>query len=220
MTAPDTKRIVVGLAGASGTIYGTRLIEKLVSLGWDVHLLVSSSSWKVMQAELGIVGVGPSTPLTQWLNIDQATIARRIHTYNIRDIAAPMASGTFRARAMIVMPCSMKTVAAMAHGYSDNLLTRCADCFLKERRPLIVVPRETPLSTIHLRNLLTLAEAGAHIVPAMPGFYNKPQSIDDLVDFMVMKVLELAGIDHDYDLAWKGAHPQTTNDAPAEQEDR
>lgn len=211
MSDPTTPpRIVVGLAGASGTIYGQRLVEKLVHLGWDVHLLVSSSTWKVMQAELGRPGIGPGSPLTEWLNLDAATIARRVTTYNIRDIAAPMASGTFRARAMIVMPCSMKTVAAIAHGYSDNLLTRCADCFLKERRPLIVVPRETPLSVIHLRNLLTLAEAGAHVVPAMPGFYSNPRSIDDLVDFMVMKVLELAGIEHDYDLAWKGpAHGET-----------
>lgn len=198
------KRIVVGLAGASGTVYGTRLIEKLVQLGWDVHLLISSSTWKVMQAEMGRAGLGPSSPMTEWLALDAETIARHVTTYNIRDIAAPMASGTFRARAMIVMPCSMKTVAAIAHGYSDNLLTRCADCFLKERRPLIVVPRETPLSVIHLRNLTTLAEAGAHVVPAMPGFYSNPKSIDDLVDFMVMKVLELAGIEHDYDLAWKG----------------
>ena len=197
-------RIVVGLAGASGTIYGQRLVEKLVHLGWDVHLLVSASTWKVMQAEMGLANIGPATPMAEWLNLAPEAITRHITTYNIRDIAAPMASGTFRAHAMIVMPCSMKTVAAMAHGYSDNLLTRCADCFLKERRPLIVVPRETPLSVIHLRNLLALAEAGAHIVPAMPGFYANPQSIDDLVDFMVMKVLDIAGIDHDVDQSWKG----------------
>jgi 4-hydroxy-3-polyprenylbenzoate decarboxylase len=204
---PDPKRIVVGMAGASGTIYGQRLIQKLVGLGWEVHLLISSSTWKVMQAEMGIRGVGPSTPLTEWLPISEEEARRQIHTYNIRDIAAPMASGTFRARGMIIMPCSMKTVAAMATGFSDNLLSRCADCFLKERRPLVIVPRETPLSLIHLRNLTTLAEAGAHIVPAMPGFYSNPRTIEDLVDFMVMKVLELLDIEHDYDLAWKGSHP-------------
>ncbi len=204
---PDPKRIVVGMAGASGTIYGQRLLEKLVGLGWEVHLLVSSSAWRVMQAELGIRGVGPSTPLTGWLSIGEEEARRQVHTHNIRDIAAPMASGTFRARGMIIMPCSMKTVAALATGYSDNLLSRCADCFLKERRPLVIVPRETPLSLIHLRNLTTLAEAGAHIVPAMPGFYNNPRTIEDLADFMVMKVLELLRIEHDYDLAWKGSHP-------------
>lgn len=198
------KRIVVGLSGASGTIYGVRLIETLVRLGWEVHLLVSASTWKVMQSELGFAGISPSTPLGEWLDIPLESIETQIVTYNVRDIAAPMASGTFRAAGMIVIPASMKTVAAMAHGYSDNLLTRCADCFLKERRPLVVVPRETPLSTIHLRNMLTLAEAGAHILPAMPGFYHNPKTIDDLVDFIVMKTLELVGIEHEFDMAWRG----------------
>lgn len=202
----DPRRIVVGISGASGTVYGTRLVETLVRLGWEVHLLVSTSTWKVMQAECGIAGAGPSAPLHTWLKLTEEQIASRVRTYNIRDIAAPMASGTFRARGMIVMPCSMKTVAAMAHGYSDNLLTRCADCFLKERRPLVVVPRETPLSTIHLRNLLVLAEAGAHVVPAMPGFYHNPKSLDEIVDFMVLKVLDAMGIEHDRRFDWEGMH--------------
>ena len=197
-------KIVIGIAGASGIVYGTRLVERCATLGLEVHLLVSASAWKVMQAEMGIAGASPSSPLTDWLRLDPAQAAA-IRTYNIRDIAAPMASGTFRARGMIVMPCSMKTVAAIAHGYTDNLLTRCADCFLKERRPLVLVPRETPLSTIHLQNLLACAEAGAHVVPAMPGFYANPQSLDDIVDFMVMKVLDLLDIDHDLGhMAWKG----------------
>ena len=200
----DPRRIVIGLSGASGTVYGTRLIEKLVELDWEVHLLVSSSAWRVMQSELGIEGASPSTPLSKWINLPQERLDRQLFTYNIRDIAAPMASGTFKARAMIVIPASMKTVAALAHGYTDNLLTRCADCFMKERRPLIVVPRETPLSTIHLRNLTTLSECGAHIIPAMPGFYHNPQSMDELIDFMVMKVMDAAGIEHTYDMAWKG----------------
>ena len=208
MSAPvQRQRIVVGIAGASGTVYGTRLVEQLVHHNWEVHLLVSTSTWKVMQAELGIVGASPSTPLTDWLRVSGQQVRDQIHTYNIRDIAAPMASGTFRARGMIIIPASMKTVAAIAHGYSDNLLTRCADCFLKERRPLVVVPRETPLSSIHLRNLLTLSEAGAHIVPAMPGFYHNPASIDDLVNFMVTKVLNLLDIDHDVAMEWQGMHP-------------
>jgi flavin prenyltransferase len=197
-------RLVVGISGASGTIYGQRAVEKLVGLGWEVHLLVSSSAWKVMQAELGIAAASPSIPLTAWLNVTEQQAREQIVTYNIRDIAAPMASGTFRAHGMLVIPASMKTVAAMAHGYSDNLLTRCADCFLKERRPLVIVPRETPLSTIHLENMLTLARAGAHILPAMPGFYHNPATIDDLVDFIVMKSLEALRIDHTYEMAWEG----------------
>jgi len=198
------KRIVVGISGASGTIYGARLVETLVRLGWEVHLLVSTSAWKVMQAELGIEGASPSTPLTAWLRISEQEAAERIVTYNIRDIAAPMASGTFHAHGMIVIPASMKTVAAMAHGYSDNLLTRCADCFLKERRRLVVVPRETPLSVIHLRNLQLLCGAGAQILPAMPGFYHQPKTIDDLVDFVVMKALESLEIPHQFEMEWKG----------------
>lgn len=200
----ESRRIVVGLSGASGTIYGTRLVETLVRRGWEIHLLVSASAWKVMQAELGVEGASPSTPLTDWLGITAEQAAGQVHSYNIRDIAAPMASGTFRARGMIIMPASMKTVAAIAHGYSDNLLTRCADCFLKERRPLVVVPRETPLSLIHLRNLTLLAEAGAHVVPAMPGFYHQPRTIDDMVDFMVMKVCELLDIEHGHHMQWEG----------------
>lgn len=198
------QRMVVGISGASGVVYGKRLVEMLARLDWEVHLLVSASTWKVLQAEEGIEGVSPSSPLTDWLDVSPEE-ASRITTYNIRDIAAPMASGTFQARGMIIAPCSMKTLAALAHGYSDNLLTRCADCFLKERRPLIIAPRETPLSVIHLENMLAVARAGAHVVPAMPGFYHNPRTIDDLVDFMAMKLLELAGVDHGLDaMRWQG----------------
>jgi 4-hydroxy-3-polyprenylbenzoate decarboxylase len=155
-----------------------------------------------------MAGVGPTAPLEGWLGIDAAAAAR-VHRYAIGDIAARPASGTFRARAMIIIPASMKTCAALAHGYTDDLMTRCADVFLKERRPLAIVPRETPLSTIHLQNMLTLAQAGAHVVPAMPGFYCQPGTIDDLVDFMVMKVLNVLGIDHDIAMEWQGPRRTT-----------
>lgn len=218
MDAPSTNshpgRIVVGIAGASGIAYGTRFVEACVALGLEVHLLVSPSAWKVMQAEMGLEGVGPSSPLSEWLAVDPDLARERIRTYNIRDIAAPMASGTFRAKGMVVIPCSMKTVAAIAHGYTDNLLTRCADCFLKEGRELVLVPRETPLSLIHLENLAACARAGARIAPAMPGFYHNPATVDDLVDFMVMKVLDLLRIDHHLDrMAWKGM-PRREASAP------
>lgn len=198
----NDRHLVVGISGASGTRYGMRLIETVVRLGWKVHLIVTNSGWRVMQEEEGLA-VGSTSPLTAWLKLTDEQ-ASAITTYNIRDIAAKPASGTFRARAMIVMPASMKTCAGIAHGYSDDLLGRCADVFLKERRPLVLVPRETPLSAIHLRNLLTLAEAGAHVVPAMPGFYCQPKSMDDLLDFMVMKVLNLLEIDHDIRMTWEG----------------
>jgi len=195
--------LVVGISGASGVRYGIRLVEKVTELGWDVHLLVSRSAWRVIQEEEGIAGAGAGSPLTTWLSLTSQQ-AGRIHTYNIRDIAARPASGTFKARAMIIIPASMKTMAALAHGYTDDLMTRCADVFLKERRPLALVPRETPLSAIHLENMLTLARAGAHIVPAMPGFYCEPSTLDDIVDFMVMKVLNLLDIEHDVAMEWKG----------------
>lgn len=212
------KNIVVGLSGASGTIYGLRLMHYLIELGWHVHLLVSSSTWKVMAAELNMPGVSPSTPISDWLGIAQEICDRQISTYNIRDIAAPMASGTFRSHGMVVVPASMKTVAALAHGYSDNLLTRCADCFLKERRKLVIVPREAPLSTIHLRNLLTLSECGAQILPAMPGFYHNPKTLEELVDFMVMKILDSLDIDHPLTtMHWKGPkHDAFPKEQPVE----
>lgn len=200
----DTKRIVIGISGASGIVYGTRLVEKLVSMDWEVHLLVSPSAWRVMQAEMGIEAASPSLPLTRWLRLTGEQADQKIVTYNVRDIAAPMASGTFKAHAMAIVPCSMKTAASLATGFTDNLLTRCADCFLKEKRPVLVVPRETPLSTIHLRNLLTLSEAGVHVLPAMPAFYHNPSTIDDLIDFLTMKILEALRIEHDYAMEWKG----------------
>lgn len=195
--------IVVGISGASGIRYGIRFVETLVRLGWHVHLVVTRSAWRVMQEEENMPGVGASSALADWLNIDEDQ-TDQITVHNIKDIAALPASGTFNARAMVVIPCSMKTVAGIAHGYTDDLLARCADVFLKERRPLVVVPRETPLNLIHLRNLTTLVEAGAHVVPAMPGFYSEPKTIDDLVDFMVMKVLNLLSIPHGIEQEWKG----------------
>lgn len=196
-------QIVVGISGASGARYGLRFVEKAVFLGLHVHLMVTQSAFRVMQEEEGIAGVGASSALTKWLRISEEQ-SRAVTLYNNRDIAAKPASGTFRARAMVVIPASMKTVAGIAHGYTDDLLTRCADCFLKERRPLVIVPRETPLSAIHLQNMLTLAQAGAHIVPAMPGFYCAPQSVDEMIDFMVMKVFNLLEIPHDIAMTWEG----------------
>lgn len=195
--------LVVGISGASGVRYGIRLVEVLVRLGWTVHLLVTPSGWRVMQEEENLAAAGPNAPLETWLAISEEEKARII-PYKIKDIAARPASGTFRAKAMIVMPASMKTVAGIAHGYTDDLLTRCADVFLKERRPLVIVPRETPLNAIHLENMLTLTRAGAHIVPAMPGFYCQPSTLDDIVNFMVAKVLNLLEIDHDIRMEWEG----------------
>lgn len=200
----ERQHIVVGISGASGVRYGIHFVEKLIALNWHVHLIVTQAAWRVMQEEENLPGIGSSSALTDWLQISQNQSSEQITAYNIRDIAARPASGTFRARALVIIPASMKTCASIAHGVSDDLLGRCADVFLKERRPLVVVPRETPLSSIHLRNLLTLSEAGAHIVPAMPGFYCEPRTVDDLLDFMTMKLLNLLDIPHDLPLEWEG----------------
>ncbi len=152
-------------------------------------------------------GVGSTSPLGTWLRGATEPELARIRTYSNRDIGALPASGTFRADAMVIIPASMKTIAGLAHGYSEDLLLRAGDVFIKERRPLVVVPRETPLSAIHLRNMATLAEAGVHVLPAMAGFYHAPKSIDDLVDFIVMKVFDVLGMDHGLPHAWKGAAP-------------
>ncbi len=197
------KHLVVGISGASGIRYGMRFVETVSRLGWTVHLMVTASGWRVMQEEENLPGVGSGSPLGDWLRLEPGH-EERIVRYGIRDIAARPASGTFNARAMVVIPASMKTCAAIAHGFSEDLLTRCADVFLKEARPLVIVPRETPFSLIHLRNLTTLSEAGAHIVPAMPGFYTNPKTIDDMLDFMTAKVLNLIGIEHDLDVRWDG----------------
>jgi 4-hydroxy-3-polyprenylbenzoate decarboxylase len=199
-----SRSIVVGLSGASGSIYGIRFVETTLRLGYDVHLIVTPSAWRVMQEECGLDGVGASSPLSAWLKAATAEDLERVHVYHNKDIAALPASGTFRAQAMVIIPASMKTVGGLAAGYSEDLLLRAADVFLKERRPLVVVPRETPLSLIHLRNLVTISEAGAHVVPAMPGFYHEPKSIDDIVDFMVMKVLDVLNIEHSLPHAWLG----------------
>jgi len=194
--------ILVGVTGASGVVYGIRFVESLARRGHRVDLILSDGARRVLEAEMGVRAARSANP-EQFLDVTKAE-RERIRTFALRDIAALPASGTYRIRAMVVIPASMKTCAALAHGYADNLITRAGDVALKERTPLIVVPRETPFSEIHLANLLTLARAGAIILPAMPGFYHNPKSIDDLVDFVVMKVFDALGLDHSFPHRWKG----------------
>ncbi len=202
MTAPRT--LVVGISGASGSIYAIRFLERALRLGHAIHLVVTPSAWRVMQEECGLAGVGAGAPLSSWLRGASPGELGRVTCHGNKDIGAPPASGTFRADAMVVIPASMKTVAGLAHGYSEDLLLRAGDVFIKERRPLVVVPRETPLSAIHLRNMAILADAGVHVLPAMPGFYHDPRSVEDLVDFVVMKVFDVLGMEHQLPHAWRG----------------
>jgi 4-hydroxy-3-polyprenylbenzoate decarboxylase len=183
-----TKRIIVGISGASGVQYGLRLVEILISKNCVVDLVVSNGARKVMELELDF----DPYPI-----INSAT-----QVYDINDIGAKIASGTHPSDGMVIIPCSTKTLAAVATGYSENLISRAADCILKEQRPLVLVLRETPLSLIHLQNMITAKKAGATILPASPGFYYKPQNVSDLIDFVVGKVLNLFKIEHDLFKPW------------------
>jgi 4-hydroxy-3-polyprenylbenzoate decarboxylase len=174
--------VVVGITGASGATLAQRVIQRLLDRGREPLVVASAAGATVWQQELG-------SPLKTWL----ASAGAR--SYVIADIAAPIASGTFPTAGMAIVPCSMNTLAAVAHGLAGNLLQRAADVTLKEARPLVAVPRETPLSVLHLENLLKLARLGARIVPPMPHFYAKPVTVDEVVEHIAGRVLVALGVD-------------------------
>ncbi|MCQ8893577.1 MAG: UbiX family flavin prenyltransferase [Methanolinea sp.] len=182
-------RIIVALSGASGIVYGIRLLEAARELGIETDLIMTDLAAKMIEIETSL---SPEKV---------TTLATRVH--DSFDFTSPLASGGIPHQGMVVIPCSMKTVAGIASGFSDNLLLRAADCTLKERRPLVLVPRETPLSVIHLRNMLVLAEAGAVILPACPGFYHRPSNIQGLVDHVVGKVFDILSIEHRLYRKWR-----------------
>lgn len=189
---------VVGITGASGAIYGVRLIQVLLDMGMDVHIVVSDSGWRVLQLE----HQWDVANRKQTLDSHFGGRAGNYHYYPNADVAAGIASGSFQTSGMVVCACSMGTLAAISNGNSDNLLERAADVMLKEGRPLLLVPRETPLHQIHLENMLRLARMGVSIIPAMPAFYQAPQSIQDMVDFVVGKLLDKMGIEHTLFRRW------------------
>lgn len=189
---------IVAMTGASGAIYGVRLCEALLSSGRDVHLIISDAGWRVLSDELGWDAA--RRKLT--LETKFAGLPGRLTHHPVQDIGASVASGSFRTAGMVVVPCSMGTLSGIARAASDNLIERAADVMLKEGRPLLVVPRETPLHAMHLENMLTLARLGARIIPAMPAFYHKPQTLAEVVDFLVGKVLDQMGVDHDLYRRW------------------
>lgn len=183
-------KIVVGITGASGSIYALRFIAAAKADGHEVHAVVTDSGWDVLEYECGVSREKFS------VKVDKL--------YDNDNVGAAIASGSFRTDAMVILPCSMKTAGSIAHGISDNLLTRAADVMLKEGRKLVIVPRETPMHAIHLENLLKLAQVGARIVPACPGFYHRPQTLDDVVDMMVGKICDQLGIEHNLFERWQG----------------
>ena len=184
------RRVIVGLTGASGAIYGVRILQRLRATGRETHLVASSAGILNAHHELGLDR--------------KALEALADVAYNPSDVGAAIASGSFATEAMVVAPCSMKTLASVAHGMSDNLLTRSADVTLKERRRLVLMVRETPFNLAHLRNMTAATEMGAVIFPPLPAFYHKPQSVDDLVNDTVERVLALLGVDEAKPLSWGG----------------
>ena len=189
--SPAPKRIVVAISGASGAVYGVRLLQMLRELGGvQTHLTVSDAGWLNLQQELD-------------MGRDQLE-ALADAVYPVRNIGAALASGSFQCDGMVVAPCSMRTLAAVAHGLSDNLITRAADVMLKERRRLILMVRETPLNLAHLRNMTSVTEMGGIVFPPVPAFYQKPQSIAEMVDHTVSRVVDLLGLPHTCSPRWTG----------------
>jgi 4-hydroxy-3-polyprenylbenzoate decarboxylase len=203
--------LVLAMTGASGSAYAVRLIEVLLRAGRTVHLTLSPAAVEVLAQELDrTVRLEPDAFDPAALLGPSATgldlAALRYHHF--RDFRAGIASGSFLTGGMAVCPCSMGTLAAIAHGTSDNLIHRAADVHLKERRKLVLVPRETPLGLVQLRNMTAVAEAGAVVLPAAPGFYNRPRTIDDLVDFVVGRVCDQLGVEHRLFERWGEAGSQ------------
>jgi len=188
---PAKKRLIIALTGATGAIYGIRLLQVLQTLdNWESHLIISSAGLVNLKFEL---------------DMDRSTLqALADKVYGINDIAAAVSSGSFKTEGMIIAPCSMKTLASIAHGFGDNLITRAADVQLKERRKVLLMPRETPLNLAHIRNMAAATEMGAIMYPPMPAFYNKSDSGRDLVDEAGGRILEMFGIDAGLHQEWTG----------------
>ena len=194
-------RYTVVITGASGSAYGLRLVEQLALSGHDVAVILTQAGREVMAYELefDLPDENPAAALRRYLELPRETLVRVAYECDLFD---PLASGSHRIDAMVVCPASMGFCAAVAGGLARDLPERAADVMLKERKPLVLVPRETPLSLVHLRNLTALTEAGAIVCPAMPAFYHHPATIDDLVNFVVGKVLDVLGVPHELFVRW------------------
>lgn len=194
------KKIIIGLTGASGSVYFVRLVHQLSSQHLKLHLIASDNGKKVLQYETGIT---LEAYLDKWKNQTAQIVLE-----DNGDLFSPAASGSSGFDSMAVIPCSMSTLSMITHGISETLLTRAADVMLKERRKLVLVPRETPLSAIHLRNMTALSELGATLLPAMPGFYGHPETMDDLIDFVVGKTLDSLEIENKLYKRWEGKYEE------------
>ena len=185
------RRVIVGISGASGAVYGARLLQALQDMpNVESHLVVSDAGWRNLRHEL---------------DMDRASVeALADVVHDLANVGASIASGSFAAHGMVVAPCSMRTLSAVAHGLADNLLTRAADVVLKERRRLVLMVRESPLHLVHLRNMATVTEMGGIVCPPMPAFYQRPTSVGEIVDHSVARVLDLLGLEHALAPQWQG----------------
>ncbi|OIP61243.1 MAG: aromatic acid decarboxylase [Nitrospirae bacterium CG_4_9_14_3_um_filter_53_35] len=201
------KKWILGISGASGAVYGLRLLEVLNRKGRDVDLILSDAGKIVIREETGIDLLkgkeDPRKVLKKKLGINPASI----RVFNNYDFETPAASGSNPVEGMIIAPCSMGTLAAVACGLADNLMRRAADVMIKQKKPLILVARETPLSAVHLENMLKLSRLGVVILPPMPAFYHHPKTIEELTDFVVGRVLDVIGIEHELYQRWQGERP-------------
>ncbi len=203
---PPLNTVTLALSGASGMAYGLRLLECLLAADLNVYLLVSQAAHLVAKQELGVTLPARAGDLEKQLSAGLRAGDGQLRVFGREDWNAPLASGSNPADAMVVCPCSMGTLAAIAHGLSDNLIERAADVMLKEQKKLILVPREAPFSTLHLENMLALSSMNAVILPANPGFYHRPQSVEDIVDFIVARILDQLGIQHALMARWGDDH--------------
>jgi len=205
MPADRQRSVAVAITGASGAVYATRTLAALLSRGLHVELVVSEYGSRLLHDELGLAkaiqGIQPFLIEKYGDEVGRGTLA----VHSNKDLGATIASGSHGCTGLAIVPCSMKTLAGVAHGLSRNLVERAADVMLKERRRLVIVPRETPMSLPQLKNMVLCAEAGAVILPAMPAFYQLPKTIDDLADFMAGKILDALGFDHELYPPWTGS---------------
>jgi flavin prenyltransferase len=202
----NSKPLILGVSGASGLIYAVHALKYLLAADYEVELVASKSTYMVWNSEQETrMPAEPSAQEQFWREQAAVAVGGKLRCHPWGDVGAGIASGSFRTLGMIIIPCSMSTVAKLAVGLSSDLLERAADVQIKEGRKLVIVPRETPFSLIHLRNLTSLAEAGVKVVPAIPAWYHHPQTIDDLVDFVVARSLDQLDIDCIPIRRWQGS---------------
>ncbi len=198
-TSSKTRRLIVGISGATGAVYGVRLLEAIAAQrGWEAHLVLTDAGVLNAHQELG-------------MKRREVEALAKVH-YHPKDIGAAIASGSFLTEGMVIAPCSMKTLAAVAHAHADDLIARAADVVLKERRRLVILPREAPFNLAHLRNMVAVAEMGGIVVPPVPAFYARPKTVADIVDHTVHRVLDLFGIQSPVLARWRGMGKPVSKD--------